>query len=183
MIHSDPKHVALYARVAAFNTQTGENNSIATQLTEMRTFAAQKGWIVITEFVDIGASGLTLERPGLQNLFAAARERAFDVALVYDIYRLTRSIADISTIFQELDKSNCDIISVQEPLFALSDHVIHNSISVEVSGVNNASTASIRSQVRERQERCIAVCTCAKRNASAKLGACCLLSTIERKNS
>ena len=111
--------VALYARVST--TMQAENAlSIPAQLTEMKQFAASRSWKVVAEFVDPGFSGTSLERPGLQMMFAAAAEGSFEVLLVHELSRLSRSIFDTFEIFDRLGKHNVGFASAKEPHFDFS---------------------------------------------------------------
>jgi len=92
------ERVALYARVST-EMQAEEGFSIEAQLNEMRAYAAQRGWKVVAEFVDAGISGSTMDRPGLRALLEAAQAHQFDVVLVHELSRLSRSVFDTFEIF------------------------------------------------------------------------------------
>lgn len=111
--------VALYARVST-EMQAEEGFSIEAQLNEMRAFAAQRGWVVVAEYVDAGISGSTLERPGLQVALEAAEAHAYDILLVHELSRLSRSVFDTFAIFDRLGKAGVGFASVREPQFDLS---------------------------------------------------------------
>jgi DNA invertase Pin-like site-specific DNA recombinase len=58
---------------------------------------AGEGWRLIKQHYDDGGlSGATMERPALQELLAAIREKQVDVVVVYKVDRLTRSLADFA---------------------------------------------------------------------------------------
>jgi site-specific DNA recombinase len=116
---SKSERVALYARIST-DMQAEEGFSIAAQLAEMREFAEQKSWSVVAEFVDPGITGRTLERPGLQDLLAAAEERSFDIVIVHELSRLSRSVFDTFAFFELLGKYQIGFVSVKEPQFDLS---------------------------------------------------------------
>ncbi|RLC85230.1 MAG: recombinase family protein, partial [Chloroflexi bacterium] len=50
----DQPRAALYARVSTGEGMQADGFSIEAQFTEMREFAAHRGWEVVAEFVDIG---------------------------------------------------------------------------------------------------------------------------------
>jgi DNA invertase Pin-like site-specific DNA recombinase len=62
-------NVALYARVST--KDKGQDPEM--QLTELREFAAKRGWQVAGEFVDIGVSGSKDSRPQLDAMMRLAK--------------------------------------------------------------------------------------------------------------
>jgi site-specific DNA recombinase len=114
------ERVALYARVST-EMQAEEGFSIEAQLNEMRAYAAQRGWKVVAEFVDAGISGSTMDRPGLRALLEAAQAHQFDVVLVHELSRLSRSVFDTFEIFEQLGRAQVGFASVREPQFNLLD--------------------------------------------------------------
>jgi site-specific DNA recombinase len=112
------ERVALYARVST-EMQAEEGFSIEAQLNEMRAYAAQRGWKVVAEFVDAGISGSTMDRPGLRALLEAAQARQFDVVLVHELSRLSRSVFDTFEIFEQLGRAQVGFASVREQQFDL----------------------------------------------------------------
>jgi site-specific DNA recombinase len=114
------ERVALYARVST-EMQAEEGFSIEAQLNEMRAYAAQRGWKVVAEFVDAGISGSTMDRPGLRALLEAAQAHQFDVVLVHELSRLSRSVFDTFEIFDQLGRAQVGFASVREPQFNLLD--------------------------------------------------------------
>ena len=113
------ERVALYARVST-EMQAEEGFSIEAQLNEMRAYAAQRGWRVVAEFVDAGISGSTMDRPGLRALLEAAQAHQFDVVLVHELSRLSRSVFDTFEIFDQLGRAQVGFASVREQQFDLS---------------------------------------------------------------
>ena len=60
---------------------------------------AQEGWQAIpTRYNDGAFSGASLERPALQQLLADVRMGTIDSVLVYQVDRLTRSLADFAKL-------------------------------------------------------------------------------------
>lgn len=112
--------VALYARISTGEGMQADGFSIAAQYTEMREYAAAHNWEVVGEFADIGSSGSNLARPQLDDLKALAAERAFDVLLVHELSRLSRSVYDTFALFEYLGRHNIGFASVNDPEFDLS---------------------------------------------------------------
>lgn len=105
------KRAAIYARVS---TVVGQ--SPAMQLDVLREFAARRGFDVVTEFVDHGASGARERRPALDKLMDAAHKRAFDVVLVYRFDRFARSVRHLIAALDEFDALGVDFVSYGESL-------------------------------------------------------------------
>ncbi len=72
-----------------------QSASIESQRVHTREYAAKHGLTVVAEFVDSGISGVKTAaiRKGFKQLIAAADRKDFDVILVWDLSRLTRSEA------------------------------------------------------------------------------------------
>ena len=115
------QRVAVYARVST-DMQAEDGLSIAAQLAEIREFAATRQWTVVTEFVDAGISGQTLDRPGLQGMLSAAEQGAFDIVMVHELSRLSRSsVYETFAIFERLGRAGVGFASVKDPDFDLSN--------------------------------------------------------------
>ncbi|MEU1037713.1 recombinase family protein [Streptomyces sp. NPDC005907] len=86
---------------------------------------SQDNWTHIdTDYSDVGLSGYdpTIYRPGFERLLADAREKKFDVVVIYMLSRLTRQgAAEALAIQQELAKHGVAIVSTQEPFINTSD--------------------------------------------------------------
>jgi len=116
---SEVVRAALYARVS-LEIQAEQGHSIAAQLTEMRQYAAGRGWEVVAEFVDAGYTGTDMHRPGLQALCEAVRHHECDVVLVHELSRLSRRQYDTFELFELFGKHNVGFASVKDPDFDLS---------------------------------------------------------------
>jgi DNA invertase Pin-like site-specific DNA recombinase len=113
------ERVALMARVSTV-MQADEGLSIAAQMSEMREEVARRGWTVAVEFIDPGVSGTTMDRPGLQAMLAAAEQRSFDILMVHELSRLSRSVFDTFEIFEHLGRYQIGFVSLKEPQFDLT---------------------------------------------------------------
>jgi site-specific DNA recombinase len=96
---------ALYARVST--DEQAEKYGLASQLRELRALAERKAYTVPTggDFIDDGYSGATLDRPALARLRDAIRAGAFDVLLVHDTDRLSRSLAHQLLLLEEFERA------------------------------------------------------------------------------
>ena len=94
--------------------QAEDGLSITAQLNEIREYATARGWTVVSEFVDPGISGQTLDRPGLQSLLTAAEQGAFEIVIVHELSRLSRSsVYDTFSIFDHLGRCKVGFASVK----------------------------------------------------------------------
>jgi len=82
-LYTAAMRIAIYSRVSTSGQDT------ANQLVQLRAFAANQGWTVIKEFVDI-ASGKNGDRQQFKALFAAASRREFDSVLFWSLDRFSR---------------------------------------------------------------------------------------------
>src|SRR6266702_265729 len=64
--------VALYVQLSTFNNQDPEM-----QLSELREYAARRGWQISEEYTDQGVSGCKESRPALNRLMSDACRRRF----------------------------------------------------------------------------------------------------------
>ena len=109
----EQKRVAIYLRIS-----TDERNqpwSLSAQRERCEAFCRAQDELLVSTFVD-EATGTTLERPELQKALAEARKGTFDVLLFYRIDRLSRNLAQLLEIADELEKAGGSLASVTEPL-------------------------------------------------------------------
>jgi len=104
------QRAALYARVS---TITGQNPEL--QISELKEYAARRGWQVVAEFVD-RMSGVKESRPSLNRLMADARQRKFDVVVVWKIDRFGRSLRHLVNALAELEAVGVPFISLHDNL-------------------------------------------------------------------
>jgi DNA invertase Pin-like site-specific DNA recombinase len=103
--------VALYARVSTLNNQDPEM-----QLSELREYAARRGWQIVEEFTEQGVSGCKESRPALNRLMSDACRRRFDAILVWKIDRFGRSLKHLVNSLAELAALGVAFISLRDNL-------------------------------------------------------------------
>ena len=111
--------VALYARVSTLSH--GQDPEM--QLAELREYAARRGWIISSEYVDEGISGTVESRPQLNRLMTDAHRRNFDAVLCgrsIALDGLSSTWSTHSPIFPRMasPSSACETISTCPPLLA-----------------------------------------------------------------
>jgi DNA invertase Pin-like site-specific DNA recombinase len=91
---------AIYAR---FSSDLQDVRSIVDQVELARRYAEGRGLSIVEVYDDAAVSGAsTLNRPGLLRLIADAQGRRFDVIITESLDRLSRSQADIASLFEKL---------------------------------------------------------------------------------
>ena len=103
--------VGLYARVSTLNGQDPEM-----QLSELREYAARRGWTVTSEYVDQGVSGSKESRPELNQLMGDAHRRKFDAVLVWKIDRFGRSLKHLVNALADLCAYGVAFVSFRDNL-------------------------------------------------------------------
>lgn len=100
---------ALYLRVS-----TGEQ-TVENQRKELEAAAAARGWQVVHVYADRGISGAKGRdaRPQLDLMLKDAVRRRFDVAMVWAVDRLGRSLPDLICSMQELHGAKVDMFILQ----------------------------------------------------------------------
>jgi site-specific DNA recombinase len=105
--------VCLYTRIST--DEDHQPTSLTTQRERLERYCqAMEDWHVTAAFED-QASGVTLDRPGLQQALELARERRFDLLLVYRVDRLSRKVQQLAALAEELDSLEIVLKSATEP--------------------------------------------------------------------
>jgi DNA invertase Pin-like site-specific DNA recombinase len=102
--------VAIYGRVST------DGQSVDLQVNELREYAARRGWQIIEEYLDVGVSGAKESRPALNRLMADARQRRFDILLVWKIDRFGRSLKHLVNSLAELESVGVAFVSLRDSL-------------------------------------------------------------------
>lgn len=102
---------ALYARVST--QEQGEGYSIPSQIALMRQYAEERGYRSVAEYIDIGHSGGTTDRPQLAQMLIDAQDREFDVVISKNPDRLARGVEVFIPIETILKEARCKIEFVE----------------------------------------------------------------------
>ena len=108
--------IATYRRVSG-EAQEREGSSLQTQLEGCLQYCRDKGYEVAYEFSET-YSGLTLERPKLNELRELVRAEKIGVVIVYCLDRLTRDPTHGVMLTQEMEKHNVTLEAVTETVDA-----------------------------------------------------------------
>jgi site-specific DNA recombinase len=102
---------AIYSRKSIF---TGKGESIENQVQLCKEYALKIGISDFFIYEDEGFSGKSTERPEYQKMLKDAKAKKFDCIICYRLDRISRNIADFSTLIQELQKLDIGFISIRE---------------------------------------------------------------------
>jgi len=101
------KRAVLYARI-----NNHDERQSAEQLQTCRDYARGRGWQVVAELVARGANGLSDETPQLNRVLKMAQAGEFNVLVVREPNRLSRSLTKASAITAELEQAGIQILYV-----------------------------------------------------------------------
>ena len=132
------KKAALYFRCSTIQ------QNLEIQISDLRKYAEARGLEIVEEFSDFGISGAKDKRPALDQMMKAARQRKFDVVLVWRLDRLGRNTRHLLTLLDELESLQVSLVSLQEG-FDLS-----TPVGRVVATVLAALSAFEREIIRER---------------------------------
>ena len=105
-------NVVVYARVS---TRDGEQDS-ETQLYGLREYAAQRGWVIVCEYVDQASATDLRGRTAWRDLLAHVRKGGIDLVLVTKLDRAFRSAKDTYDSLAYLDSHKVGFIAATQPI-------------------------------------------------------------------
>ena len=114
MDKKNPK-IAIYSRVST-EEQAKEGLSIDAQIDKCEAYCKARDWDVFRVYRDAGYSAGSLNRPALELLLRDAKEKRFDIILVYKIDRFSRKLKDLILILEDLKERNINFTSVTEQI-------------------------------------------------------------------
>ena len=102
---------AIYARVSS-EEQAKSGYSLGDQLQVCRNRLLSMGFTDIKEYIDDGYSGEYLDRPALEELRNALRNKLIQNICIYDPDRLSRNLTNQLLIADEIEKSAANLYFV-----------------------------------------------------------------------
>lgn len=132
------KTYMLYARVSPKGSQWAcEETSIAVQFSDMRArILSSNPNAKFIEVFDEFKSGKDLNRPGIQRILddLSQRKCPWQCLVVWNLDRLSRSLADAIPIFSKLRDANCEFISINQEYLsytgAMARYMLHQTIAI-----------------------------------------------------
>ncbi len=112
-----PVRAALYLRVST-GRQADNDLSIPDQRRQAKAYCASRGWEIVADYVEPGASATDDRRPEFQRMIdaATARPPAFDVILVHSFSRFFRDQFQLEFYVRRLAKNGVRLISITQEL-------------------------------------------------------------------
>ena len=102
---------AAYTR---YSTDRQDENSIAAQLTAINQFCQKNGHTLVATFVDEAQTGTNTERPDFQRMVEAAKSKAFDCIVIYDMSRGSRDVVDWFSFRKQMRSLHVSVFSATE---------------------------------------------------------------------
>jgi len=97
---------AIYPRLSRDDGFDGDSNSIDTQKKLLTKVAKEKGYTNILTFVDDGVSGVTMNRPGFNEMMAELEKGYIGAVFVKDLSRLGRNHLEVGRLTEEFFPDN-----------------------------------------------------------------------------
>jgi len=142
----------LYQRVAcAPDAENSRGSATQAQQEAVRRKAAELGATIVEEFTDMGVSGLTTNRPGLQQMLAYIDEHDTTYCIVNDLARLARDQSAYEAIRDALTVADVALVTCQDHTCDPSgDGLIQKIMSsvASLSAEDLFTKASARASVR-----------------------------------
>ncbi len=122
MDNTPPMRYAIYAR---YSSDLQRQTSIPDQIRKCHEFGQAQGWAPVKDciYTDEAVSGVSIERPGLQRMLQAALSphHPFEVILVDDTSRISRSLPDAVQLFQKLSFAGIRVVAVAQGIDSQSE--------------------------------------------------------------
>jgi len=132
-------------RVAAYVRCSTLDQHPETQLVELRSYCAARGWTDVREYIDHGESGAKTRRPALDRLLADAKGRRIDTVIVVGLDRLGRSVSHVVQILELLRHLGITFLSLREQLDSASP--VGGALLAMVAVLSQLERDLIRSRV------------------------------------
>lgn len=106
--------VAIYTRVST-SEQALEGYSLDAQRRLLVEYCEARKYIIYKIYTDEGISAKDIShRPGMLSMLEDAKEKKFDIILIWKLTRFTRNLADLAVTCDFLDKIGVSLVSYSE---------------------------------------------------------------------
>jgi site-specific DNA recombinase len=111
---------AIYLRQS--KDTSGNGLAVERQAKDCKKLAADRGWTVVSTFVDNDTSASTgKRRPAYEELLTAIDSRSIDVVVAWHVDRLTRRLADLEDLIMRCEATSVKIATVSGDLDLSTD--------------------------------------------------------------
>lgn len=100
---------AIYARVST----TDKGQDPAMQLHDLVSYTEARHWTIAGQYID-EVSGAKADRKAFKELMAAAKQRMFDVVIVWKLNRFSRSMIHLINSVNELEALGVQFVSLKD---------------------------------------------------------------------
>ncbi len=144
------KRIAIYIRCSTTEQDT------SMQLHDLQEFTKARGWLVHKVYEDY-ASGTTANRKALKEMLQDAKQRKFDVLVVWKLDRLFRSLRDMVTTLHELGDLGIEFVALRDQVDLttasgrLMTHMLSAFAEFEASLIRGRVVAGLESARRRGQ--------------------------------
>lgn len=139
--------ISLYARVSTDEQKEGK--TIESQINDLRKYAKEQNYNIVSEHFDDGWTGSILERPELDKVRDEAKNGVFDTLLIHHPDRLSRVQLHQLLLLDEFERQNIKVLFYKLPEFAdqsEESRIVNKSVWSMVSELE-------RLRIRERTRR------------------------------
>lgn len=95
----------LYERLSRDDNLEGESYSIGNQKKLLTKIAREKGYTNLVHFLDDGISGVTMDRPGFNDMIAQLGQGKAAAVFVKDLSRLGRNYIEVGRLTEDFSRS------------------------------------------------------------------------------
>lgn len=147
------KRIAIYCRVST-EDQEREGTSLDTQRASCLQYCQEHNYQVLFQFIET-ASGLTLNRPELNDLRNLVRAERIDKIVIYCLDRFSRKPEHGVILTMELEKHNVSLEAVSEDIDntemgKLISYIRGFAANLEAEKIKERTTRGIRSRVFDK---------------------------------
>src|SRR5687768_11569797 len=148
-----PRRAILYARVST-HAQARSGYSLAQQLEALRAYAAREGYEILEEVVDLGQSGASVERPGMDGVRDLVAGGGVYVVLAQDRDRFAREPAYHYLLRREFEEHGTKIRAMNDRGDDSPESELTDGILDQLAKFERAKTAerSRRGKLRKARE-------------------------------
>lgn len=96
VIKQQQNMAAIYCRLSRDDGGDAESNSIQTQRMMLQRYCKEQGFIIYSEYIDDGISGVTFERDGFKKMISDIEDGKIGIVICKDLSRLGRNNAMVA---------------------------------------------------------------------------------------